>query len=291
MRAAVAATGLMSLAVAARADAPPSPNVSFRYQQKKLCYSRNGAGGLAHVAGSPKTAGAPMPLVVFLHGMNSAGDMHMWMGDARGDLRALADAWVARGEVEPFVLSAPTHTRFATGSTVMWPTFDAMDFVNATEQALGGRVKIDRTRVILVGHSAAGCNTQGGLWGDPVQAQAKSLRAVVAVDTCLDEPIAERIAALGQKTQIMFLHQPGWRRPVGDLGKTCETARASCQTETFDGLHGNPHEAILPVAMLRALSTLIPGTPAPPAPPTHLAPDASKSAAVVSAVSPSRSQP
>jgi hypothetical protein len=276
------AVGMAGVAASASADAGPSTNAYFRYQQKKLCYSRNGPGGLAHVAGTPQSPGAPMPIVVFLHGMNAAGDMHMWMGDNRGDLRALADTWVGRGDVEPFVLAAPTHTRFATGSTVMWPTFDVMDFVGATEQALAGRVKIDRTRVILVGHSAAGCNTQGGLWGDPVQAQGKGLKAVVAVDTCLDEAIGERIAALGQKTPIMFLHQPGWRRPVGDLSKTCETARASCQTETFDGLHGNPHEAILPVAMFRALTTLLPGAKAAPA---------AESTATISAVSPSRSQP
>jgi hypothetical protein len=249
---------LSTLSLRAHAQGSASfTSVEFRYEHKRYMFSREDPGAIAHIAGGG--AGETLPVVVFLHGMNPDRDVHLWMGGGPGNLRDHVDSWVRKGEVAPLVLAAPSHTRYALAGNVMWPEFDLDAFVDATEAALGGKAHLDRDRVVLVGHSGAGCNAQGGILSREVMNGPRTRpQAVVAIDTCLDDDVMPAFQELAKSTRLYFYWQPAWARPVDDLTRICDARAATCTVEEVPGLHGNPHNTVLPVALERALSQLLP---------------------------------
>jgi hypothetical protein len=221
--------------------------IVFPYRQRTLLYSRNPSGALAYVtSGAPP--GATLPIVVFLHGINAGEEMNMWFGGPRVDLRSIAEELVRSNRTGPFIVAAPTHTRYATGASVMWPRFDLADFLTATEAALGETARVDRSRVIVVGHSAAGCNPTGGIVGDGVR-KARPM-AVVAVDTC----VSSELTVLAATVPVRFYWQRSWSRPIDELAQRC----TGCVVEEIADLRGIAHDAILPEALRRALPALLP---------------------------------
>lgn len=231
----------------------PGTTITFPYEQRRLLHSRNGNGGLAYVTSGEVERGASLPVVVFLHGMNADGQMHPWFNSPYGDLRTVVEPLVSSGSVAPFILAAPTQTRFATGATVMWPRFDLGDFLDATERALDGLAHVDRERVIVVGHSAAGCNVEGGILGDGVR--ATKAMAILAIDTCVDDRVIPELAATAASTRVQFYWQKAWARPIEALSSTCE----SCSIEEVELTPARTaHSAIVPEALRRALPELLP---------------------------------
>lgn len=235
------------------AAAARGTTTTFPYRQRRLLYSRNASGGLAYVT-TGAAPGAALPVVVFLHGMNADEIVHPWFGAPYGDLRSVVEPLVGSGRVTPFVLAAPTHTRFATAANVMWPLFDVDDFLDATEAALSGAATLDRGRVIVIGHSGAGCNVAGGILGESVR--RTKLLALIDVDGCVDETTIPSLALAAANAPVTFFWQRTWPRPVADLA-------AACPTCTIDELAVTPgmaaHAAILPEALRRYLPSLLPG--------------------------------
>jgi hypothetical protein len=251
-----AQTGHAAVRSAPAGDVTSGTSVVFPYRQRRLMYSRNPSGGLAYVtSGAPR--GVPLPVVVFLHGMNPSELIHPWFGPPYGDLRPVLDALVSSGKVAPFVVAAPTHTRFATGSTVMWPRFELGDFLDATEAALGQTAKLDRARIIVVGHSAAACSATGGIFADSVR-RAKPL-AIVDVDGCANEPITSALAQASRASPVHFFWQRTWARPISELERACP----ACKVEEISDLDAaaSAHVAILPEALRRVLPQVLPPEP------------------------------
>lgn len=236
---------------------PSRPGVVFPYRQRRLLYSRNAPGGFAYVSPGA-TRHAALPVVVFLHGMNPDGLMHPWFGPAKGDLRPVIDSLVASGKVAPLVVAAPTHTRYATGATVMWPHFDLGDFLDATEAALGEAAKLDRSRVIVVGHSAAGCNAKEGIFAESIR-RARPL-ALVDIDGCLDDAIRSALTRASAATAVHFFWQHTWTRPIPELESACPACKIEEITDVVP--HRSPHATIVPDALRRALPELLPAEPA-----------------------------
>ena len=250
LRSALVVLALLAGSVAHAEDPKPTgTTVTFPYQQKKLLHSKNGNGGLAYVTPSTSDTSTTLPTIVFLHGMNPDGVVHMWMGE-RGDLRPLADKLVAAGTVHRFILAAPTHTRFATGATIMWHDFDLDAFLDATDAALEGGLKVDRTKVIVVAHSGGGCNTTGGLFAD---SKTKPM-SILAVDTCVDDKTSAKLAELATTSNVRVTWQREWKRPIDELERVCPT----CKVEELDDLGAQPHNAILPETLKRALPEILP---------------------------------
>jgi hypothetical protein len=231
---------------------------TFPYRQRKFLFSREGAGALVHVP-EGTSEGASLPVLVFLHGQNADRHMHPRFDSGPGDLRKIALELRSQGKTAPFLIAAPTHTRYATGATVMWPTFDVEHFLDATDAALAGRARTDRAHVVVVGHSAAGCNPHTGLFAASTMHKVK---AVVAVDTCLDAEITQAYLALAPKTdlQVYWTTTPGWKRAFPELEKECLDPSHKCRvTEMHDLPSGShPHDAILGEALRRALPGLFP---------------------------------
>lgn len=250
------------------ATAPRGTTVTYPFAQRRYLYSRDGAGARAYVP-SGVTPGALLPVVVFLHGMNKAGRVHPHLDDRGDDLRPVVDELVHGGKTAPFILAAPTHTRYASNAHLMFPAFDVAAFLDETDGALGELARVDRSRVVVVGHSGGGCNASGGLFS----VAPRDVRALVAVDTCLEpelEPLwTERFA----ETDVRVYWQPAWPRPWSALAEPCEhaarsaaragpggEAMARCRIERVDDPDGSgsPHARILPEALRRALPELLP---------------------------------
>jgi hypothetical protein len=263
---AAASTALGSASASAAA---PTTSVTFPFEDARRLRGSEKNGGLAYLTDGVTDDG-PVPLVVYLHGLNDFGPVHYWYGLYNNDLRSVADAIVAMGEVRPFVLAAPSQTRDASNPWRMWDGFDLDAFVDATEAALPEGIEIDRDAVIVVGHSGAGCNLTGGL----LATLSPTLRTVpaawLAVDTCFDSTIGRRLGAAPAGTSVWAYYQPNtWTRDfdafraafVDELGR--EPGREghfSLETK----LGPDPHNTILERAMRDALPKLLPKeTPEP----------------------------
>lgn len=239
------------------ASEPPPPRMpvgttlTFPYEQQRLVRDPSQNGALVYTTAGV-ARGDTVPVVVFLHGMNAFGLMHMGFAPAL-DLRLVVDSLVVSGRVAPLVLAAPTHSRKAFAARIMWPDFDLTGFLDATEAALAGAAKLDRSRVVVVGHSGAGCNLTGGLFAEGVR-RANPM-AVLAVDTCMDERIAGAYASLAAAVPVRFYWQHTWARPITTLEQSC----VDCFVEEVVGLPiKTAHTMVLAEAMGRALPEMLP---------------------------------
>lgn len=257
-----AALGALALRPAVAAGAA---DVTFPFNDGRYLVPGFTQGGLAHVTPGV-VPGSPAPLVVFLHGTNARKKPHPWLGGTEWDLRPVADDRVLHHGVTPFVLAGPTQTKDAVVPETMWPAFDLDAFVAAVEKALGPGV-VDRKRVILLGHSGAGCNRQGGMMGAvsrivrrPAGGEASPSAPVVplafvAVDTCMDVDVAQSLAraltlpAPAPAVRVYF-QRVMWPR-------TFDAFRALLPAEELQKLSPPAHEFVLPAAMGRALGELL----------------------------------
>ena len=108
------------------------------------------------------------------------------LGGGGRDLRPLAERLIQSRKVSQFVLAGPSHTKHAGLARTVWRGFDLALFVEDVARATEGRVRIDRKRVVFIGHSGAGCNPTGGLASDFWSAGNVLPLALVAIDPCLD---------------------------------------------------------------------------------------------------------
>lgn len=266
LHAAAALAALLSVSVgfAQRLEAK---SLYFPHQDQHLLYQyqKNGGAALLPNDVSPER---PLPLVVFLHGTNPTAETHLWFGGGGKDLRPVAQRLMDSGDVAPFVFAAPSQTKNAGLARKVWQGFDLNRFVDDVIQATSGQVTIDRQRVILAGHSGAGCNPNGGLATDFWSAGTPLPLALVAIDPCLDRTMGGAFARRPVDVPLLLWWQAAiWvREPVkfsAALGSNKPEARID-RVREVPPTGPNPHEAILPIALESALRELLAAPPAPP---------------------------
>jgi hypothetical protein len=255
--------------VAAAAVARPAAamyRTSFAYHDAEYLSFGESAGG-ALVVPSGVGAGDSVPLVVFLHGVNIGLGVHMWLGGkTEPDLAPLVERVVAGG-APPFLLAAPSQTKGASSGRVLWKDFDLDDFVQAVDTALGARAHVDRRAVIVLGHSGAGCNPDGGLLRVARRHGTIVPRAILAIDTCLDEEVGDALGRAPSGSEVWVRWQPEiWPRPIDRFRIAFRDAagasgRDEAVVQRVDGLGPAAHDAIL----LDTFTTVIPQLVAPPA--------------------------
>jgi poly(3-hydroxybutyrate) depolymerase len=257
----VAATIVAGTSVAGRAAAA-SRSVVFPFEDERYLQPATKTtpaeknGGLAFVTDGATTA----PLIVFLHGTNERGPLHRWFGAPGIDLRPFFDGLVARKKIAEAIVAAPSQTRDAWTGSRLWADFDLDAFVAATDAALPTGIAVDRARVIVVGHSGAGCNATGGLLGrhgaiEPI--------AIVAIDTCLDARFGALFGARAELAPVFVEWQPTWSREPIAFEEAFAAALAERPgrrgTITKTVLPGDDaHEAIVASSLARLLPGLIP---------------------------------
>ncbi len=248
--------GALSLAWSAAADAK---TLYFPHQDARFLYRFQRNGGAA-VLPERVEASEALPLVVFLHGTNPTSEPHMWLGGTGRDLRPLVKRLVDSGQVKPFVFAAPSQTKNAGLAATVWQGFDLNGFVDDVVRATEGKVSIDRTRVVLAGHSGAGCNPSGGLAADFWSAGVPLPLALVSIDPCLDRKMGGAFARRPTEVPLLLWWQPAiWvRQPAkfeAALARDKPEQRVD-RVRELPPMGANPHEAILPVALESALREL-----------------------------------
>lgn len=259
---ATACLGMGHTSLAAAADGQDA-TLHFDFDSDRYLVRGQSRGSLAYIP-QALPQGASAPIVVFLHGLNPKQVLHPWFNGDPGDLREEARRLVQSGDVLPFLIAAPTQSKAATIPQKMWPSFDLDRFLQQTERALGERAHIDRTKVILVGHSGGGCNPQGGIVAATAHAKTHPL-AVLAVDTCLEPELADGYLAAAPSTMVWVTWQrKSWTRPFDEFRRRLESgdnAKVSLpkrRCEEREPVGGTPHNAILPETLRRALPALLP---------------------------------
>ncbi len=248
--------GALSLAWSAPATAK---TVFFPHQDGHFLYrfQRNGGAVSLPEGTSPD---APLPLVVFLHGTNPTSEPHMWLGGGGKDLRPLVKHLIDAGQVKPFVLAAPSQTKNAALAATVWQGFDLNGFVDDVVKATDGRVNIDRTRVVLAGHSGAGCNPRGGLAADFWSAGVPLPLALVSIDPCLDRKMGGAFARRPTEVPLLLWWQPAiWARQPAKFEAALARDNPGQRVDRLRELPPmgpNPHEAILPIAFESAMREL-----------------------------------
>lgn len=217
--------------------------VQFPYEDKERLYPYQHDGGIAYVAGTPT---GKLPLVVFLHGDNTQAQLHMWMAGIQ-DLRQLASRLAT--EVGSFVLAAPSQTKDALTPATLWNDLDIDDFATKTGAAVAGTAEIDPDRVYVIAHSGAGCNPTGGI----TRAARARVRAVMALDTCLDEESGKSFAPL---TRLWVLWQSKtWPRDIAAFERGLGFASVGVRVDEIDVDVVGGHDAIVPAGFARAIRT------------------------------------
>jgi hypothetical protein len=254
------ALGVLAGAFGLLAAAPAAAKtLYFPHQDAKFLYrfQRNGA---AAVLPDAANAAAPLPLVVFLHGTNATSETHMWLGGGGKDLRPLVKRLIDSGQVQPFVLAAPSQTKNAGLAATVWQGFDLNSFVDDVVHATDGQVSIDRARVVLAGHSGAGCNPSGGLAADFWSAGVPLPLALVSIDPCLDRKMGGAFARRPTEVPLLLWWQPAiWVRHPAKFEAALAQDKPQERVDRVRELAptgANPHEAILPVALESALREL-----------------------------------
>lgn len=259
-RAGRALSALLSLWGLAQTTPAQARTLYFPHQDARFLYRFQHNGGAALLP-TGTSVERPLPLVVFLHGTNGSGEPHLWLGGGGKDLRPMARRLIETGQVEPFVLAAPSQTRNAGLAATVWQGFSLNAFVDDVVQATQGVVQIDRGRVVLAGHSGAGCNPSGGLAANFWSAGLPLPMALVSIDPCLDRKMGGAFARRPSEVPLLLWWQPAiWVRRPDKFSAALALDKPEERVDRvreLPPLGPNPHEAILPVALESALRELL----------------------------------
>ncbi len=233
----------------------PPPPIEFAFGSPAFVPEAQSAraGGVI-VVGAPESREA-RPLVVFLHGLNEAGPLHREL-----DVVArVASKLVADGTIIPLLVAGPSQTRNATRPWDMWEGFELATFLGALEPALdaAGAPRVDRARVVLVGHSGGGCNLRGSILSPRGRGAAS---AILAIDTCFDPKVAAALRDTPPSTHVWaFWQTTSWERDTEGFRRAflAPGALADRRAEKAPIEGPGAHDAILPWALRRALPQLL----------------------------------
>jgi len=231
--------------------------VTFPFEDARYLQPGESKGGLAYL---PDDFGeSPAAVVVFLHGTNDKGPLHRWASWPGPDLRRTIDSLISARRIEPVIFAAPSQTRDASSGSKLWADFDLEAFVNAIELRLPPTGALDRSRIMLVGHSGAGCSVTSGLFGAALTSK-RDLFAVAAIDTCLDGEIGRTLHPMN--TSVYAYWQPyRWPREVDAFSGALNATPASKLARSvmrMTGFGEDAHDAIVPVALEHLLYKLVP---------------------------------
>jgi hypothetical protein len=219
----------------------------------------------------------PLPILIFLHGINPELIRYRWMGGGQeGDVRRIAAELIESGRIPPILVAAPSAVVPAATAVARtsWPSFDLDPFLDLTAARLDGAATIDRSRVLVAGHSGGGCNPAGGL-AAAVHASIP-VHAALAIDVCMDPDVAAPLARARPTTHVVVSWQTlSWaRRPFRDFERAFRRERERRpaapgvlrELEHLRPTEPMPHDAMVPLVLRRWLPPLLSPDAAPDVP-------------------------
>ena len=307
-------------AATAKADAkaskkPPAPapldgtTYDYTYDGKDIGHKERAWLGRAFVhkkaAADPNKA---LPILVFLHGLNTELLRYRWMGGGNeGDVRRIIQELIEAGQVPPMLVAAPSTIvpQNAVVASTSWWGFDLDHFVEKTAAALKGVATIDKTKIFVAGHSGAGCNIKGGI---ATAMKAKNVHTVFSIDTCMGGDLAIALAKANKTTNVVVSWQTvSWNeRPLKDFRAHFEREVKAAPADTgvlrtldvMSPKPGNAHDAMVSLTLKKYLPMLLPVkaaaasssvASAPPATSAVPATSAAPASSSISAASPASS--
>lgn len=247
---------------------PPPREVEFPFDDALRLLPRETHAGKAWRSRGLPTDGSAVPLVIFVHGIIFDGQRHHWLTTDRNgpwDARPFMSELVDSGAVTPLVVAVPSQTRDATDPGKLFIGLDFDAFVGAVDQALAPYQRVDRARIVVVGHSGSAC--------DPSSAALASLhaktfvpRALLAIDGCLAPSNARLLASTDAARDVIVAYQQQiWvERPFDEFRATWERElertwpRGLRVLERLEPASDNAHLAIVEQTARRWLPSILP---------------------------------
>ncbi len=199
----------------------PGKTIDFAYDAKDVKVPSRAYLGRVFVHDQVVDAKKPMPIVIFIHGLNKALIKYRWMGGGEeGDVRRIVSDLIDEGKIPPVLLAAPSSIQpDAVSHDASFPVFDFDQFVDLTEKSLDGVAVIDRSRIIVAGHSGAGCSSGGGI---VAAVRAKLVpRSVISIDTCMGPDLAKTLSKAPSQTNVVVTWQTAtWDRNFDTFSAT-----------------------------------------------------------------------
>ncbi len=278
--------------VASKKKTPPAPldgtTYDFTYDGKDVGHTERAWLGRSFV--HKKAAADPakaLPLLVFVHGLNTELIKYRWMGGGNeGDVRRIVAELIESGQIPPMLVAGPSSVvpQNIVVAPTSWMAFDLDHFVDKTAAALKGVATIDRTKILVAGHSGGGCNIKGGI---ATAIKAKNVHTVFSIDTCMGTDLATALAQAKKSMNVIVSWQAlTWQtRPLKDFRTIFdrEVKKAPADTgilRTLDYVTPNipsPHDAMVGLTLKKWLPVLLPA-PKPAAPASTTTAPASSSA-------------
>lgn len=210
-----------------------------------------------------------LPLIVFFHGLNRALIPHRWMGGGtEGDVREIASDLFDKGAIGPAILAGPgSIQKDAVSFGASFPSFDFDGFVDLVVANLDPGLPIDLEKIVVLGHSGAGCSEKGGIV--TALRSKHPIHAVVSIDTCMPGSLASALSAAAPKTNIVVTWQTAtWDREFPHFRKVFESGVAKSPADSgvlreLDQLPNLPrsHDATVKQTFDKWLPRLLPGGP------------------------------
>ena len=217
---------------------------------------------------SPTTAKAqgPLPLVVFIHGLNAAQIKYRWMGGGNeGDVRRIVGDLIEHGKMQPAIVAGPSSiikSQVKRGSS--FRNLDLDRFLDITIAQLDGIAQVDERRIIVAGDSGAGCSLGGGLLG-AVRSKRTAL-AILSLDTCLIPGNAKLLGEAKPETHVISNYQKvSWGSR--DFRSFVRAFEKHVKPSSVDGVFRaieqlkpkrSPHDQVVPMALNNWLPKLLP---------------------------------
>jgi hypothetical protein len=250
------------LATAALLGASPAAawqTLYFEHEDERYLRAEQQRSGAAFVP--PVAESTELPLVVFLHGSNRAGALHLWLGGNDRDLRPAVRRVIESGQARPFIVAAPSQTRHAVVPRALWSSFNLGAFVEDTATALAGSAQVAREQVYVVGHSGAGCNPSGGLATQWASATLRP-RAVASIDPCLDPEMGHAMARRSADIPLFVWWQSAvWPRSPDGFWATLTRRKPVERVDRLVRLEASgptAHDDVVPLAFEQFVSAELP---------------------------------
>ena len=241
----------------------------FPFDEQRLAAGEANGGKLWRSRGLPED-GAPVPLVIVVHGVICDGQPHHWLTDDPAgpwDVRPVLDDLVDRGEIAPLVAAGPSQTKDGSDPEHLFDDLDFDRFIEAVDATLAPRQRVDRGRVVVVGHSASACGTRGGAFR-VLQARTFRASALLSLDGCMGPRDAEVLATTTRVGDVLVGYQrdiwvdrdldgfeAAWARA---LAGRASVGRRVLSRFSFRGDAKNAHLEIVERALRRWLPELLP---------------------------------
>lgn len=261
-------TAIASLAfLLTDADVLAAPTeIEFPFDDElQLMPGETNAGKVWRSRGLPYDGGA-VPLVIFVHGIVFDGLRHHWLTvdpagpwDARPFLANLVDA----GEIAPMIAAVPSQTRDATDPGHLFVDLDFDRFVDAVEKAIAPHQRVDRTRIVVVGHSGAACDPNASF--TTLRAKSFTTRAFFAIDGCMTASSARTLVSSNARDVFVVYQETIWNeRPFAEFRATWTEElehhwpRGQRVLERIEPISENAHLALVELTMRRWLPLVLP---------------------------------